>query len=149
MVVTHTSTSPLHTPHPLQPRNICQHNTHSLPIELWQAYLNGSEMLSALARTCRTVGNLSISTLRIAVEKAIQLHGRHPNEYTNPLTVDVNFGKSPPQDECVCYDGLIRYYYATPVDEGGRTLSIQLDLYDAQVWLTSPTCIPTWTPTSL
>ena len=51
------------------------------------------------------------------MEGAIQLHGMYPNDYPNPLTFDVNLGAPPPHDECFCYDGLIRYYYSTPVDE--------------------------------
>ena len=92
-------------------------------------------MLSALARQPRTVGNFYVSTLKLAVEGAITLHGRDPNSYPNPLTFDVNLGNRPHQDVCFCCDGLTRYYYATMAHEGGRT-SMCLELYDAQVWAT-------------
>ena len=75
--------------------------------------------------------------LKLAVEGAIELHGRDPNLYPTPLTFDVNPGNRPYAGVCFCCDGLTRYYYATMAHEGGRT-SMQLELYDAQVCSTPP-----------
>ena len=101
-------------------------------------------MLSALARIPRTVGHSSIDTLRLAVKGAIELHAICPSDYPNPLEFDVNLGQRPPYiiHQCFCYDGHIRYYHANPLDEEGSTMSIQLDMYDAQVWPTPPSSIP-------
>ena len=72
----HPITPPHLTPPSPTPLFPVEHNTHPLLIVTvveWQAYLNGSEMLSALARIPMTVGYVSIKTLQLAVEGAIQL----------------------------------------------------------------------------